>query len=154
MVIFTILILLVREHVVPFPFLVSLSFFRDLKFSFFNESFHSFTYQIISDFLFTLPPTSHLTCTLPPPFCQYEVAPPLTHPLLPHYSSILLHWASNVFMTEGLPSHWDFHCRGLTPLGSVYSKIYYCCWYYCKWTMLKTSLQCIFCCTQNGYWFL
>jgi hypothetical protein len=47
-----------------------------------------FTFQVISPFLFTPPPTSpSLPCSYPP-LCLYEGAPPPTHPLQPHPSSI------------------------------------------------------------------
>jgi hypothetical protein len=37
--------------------------------------------------------------------CFYEGVTPLTHPLLPHYSDIPLHWGISPLRTKGLSSH-------------------------------------------------
>jgi hypothetical protein len=69
-------------------------------FFFFYESFHSFTSQVISNFL-VAPPT-HTLPAIPPP-CLYEGTPPLTHLLLPHSSSITLHRGIKPPQDQGPP---------------------------------------------------
>ena len=47
---------------------------------------------MISPFPVTPPQIPHPIPPLSPPLCLYEGAPPPTHPLLPHHSSIPLCW--------------------------------------------------------------
>jgi hypothetical protein len=53
-------------------------------------------------FPYTNPPIPHPPS---PPLCHYEGAPLLTHPLLPHCSSIPLCWGIKPQWTKSLPSH-------------------------------------------------
>jgi hypothetical protein len=73
-----------------------------------------FIFLLIIPFIYIsndIPLPGYLTHTFPPshnfpllpPFCLYEGAPLPTHPLLPHHSSIPLHWGIKPPWDQGLP---------------------------------------------------
>ena len=72
---------------------------------------------MISPFLVIPPQTPHPTLPLFFPLCLYEGAPPPTHPLLPHCSSIPLHWGIKPPQDQGPP----------LPLMSDKTILYYIC---------------------------
>jgi hypothetical protein len=65
-------------------------------------------YLIYLHFKFSPPSQStlHKSSISPPSLLPLRDAPPLTHPLLPHPSSIPLLGATSLHRTKHLPSHW------------------------------------------------
>jgi len=65
---------------------------------FFNWIFYLFTFQMLFPSFPSSQPLSH-----PPLPCFYEGAPPPTHPLLPHWPILPLHWGIKPSQYQGPP---------------------------------------------------